>query len=91
MNKVIRTNGLYIVRDTVANIDGPVMQAANDRVAVRTFKGMEIPEKQDYELHKIATIEFLEGEIVDIKQDFVLLISGKEISTEEEKENEKNY
>lgn len=51
--------GLYVVRDIIADDIGPVFQAKNDGVAVRSFRGLlkDVVNIDEYELIRIGHLE----------------------------------
>lgn len=51
-----RTIELYVVRDKVARDVGPVFEAKNEAVAVRSYKSMLASHKfpEDFQLHRIG-------------------------------------
>ncbi|QXP44129.1 MAG: nonstructural protein [Arizlama microvirus] len=75
---------VYVVKDKLAQEAGPPFVAVNDKVALRQFKQMGIPEvlKKEYELLKIGYYDSLEVTITpDIVSDLIYL-------EQEEKEDE---
>lgn len=57
---------VYCIYDKVAEEAGPLFQAVNDKIAMRQFKQLGIPEslQKDYSLHRIATYDSKSMEVV---------------------------
>lgn len=68
---------LYVIRDCVAEQNGPVFQAVNDAVAMRGYNEemRKSPYPSDFELIRIASMD---NETLKIEEDYSLVLDVKE-------------
>lgn len=69
---------LYVVRDVVAEMYGPIMEAVNDDVAKRQFTQLlkQVFEKNDYVLVKIGNFDESNLKLVE---DHEVIMDGKDV------------